>query len=337
MNTMYLGNGEDCSRGKQLLENSALLEMFKRKFVVIHYIREYMYNVGAVEVEVPYLNKYREGAPLGQFQTIDPVTNERLFLRHSPENYLRRVAPALEHIYELGKNFRIEEEDDYHANEFLVLEDKSTLHDYESGMAMLVELIKYALVKVYGDCKTDYFDMRALKYVKFDDLFLLNCGFRLDDPLFKEKCINLLKDYELPLSKELYDWEILELIQSHLIERNIVEPTIIIDYPQPLQHFSPYNKKRNSYERFSLIINGVEVCDGGMKFDNVEEYRAVLEENEDYARRYLGMSDFIVSPFMYSDVECSKANVFSFGLGIDRLFAICEGKKIHDVILFPCK
>lgn len=57
--------------------------MFKWKFTMLHSIREFLFLSGAIEVDVPYMNRYREGAPLEQFETTNPVSKGRYLLRHS--------------------------------------------------------------------------------------------------------------------------------------------------------------------------------------------------------------------------------------------------------------
>lgn len=332
---MYKKDEESRTRGKQLLQNHTILELFKKKYEMIHAIREYLYTCGAMEVEVAYLNKYREGAPLYQYETSDPITGERFFLRHSPENFLRRIVQPFHHVYEIGKNFRVEIEDDFRANEYTVLEHKSVDHTYMEGINMLVNMVKYTVEKTFGSLNTGVVDFNKLTIVTFDEMMKKHMGFGMSDPNFKNLALEALKPYELPVSKEKYDWEIYELIMKYFIEANIKDPTIVIDYPVALQHISVVNKKRNVAERFTMVINGVEVCDGGVKFDNAAEYRTVFEENEDYAKCYMNFEDFEISPDFYEDVEFSNMKMFGYGMGIDRLFAECVGKNIHDVILFP--
>lgn len=332
---MYHKDEKSKYRGTQLLEDESVRDMFKKKFDLIHHLREYMYSVGSIEVEVPYMNKYREGAPLVQYETIDPITKERFFLRHSPENFLRRIGQPFRNIYEIGKNFRVEYEDDFRANEYLVLEHKSVEHSYQQGVELVIELLKYITVNTFGSLNTGFIDFQNLNVVTFDDLMRHHLGFSMHDPNASELALKALEDIEQPLSKEKYDWEIYELVMKYFIEKRIDQPTIVIDFPVALQHTAVIDKDRKIAKRFSLIVKGIEVCDGGVKFDNSDEYRAVFEENEDFARRYMGFEDFEVSPEFYVDIDSGHMEMFSFGLGIDRLFALCVGKNIHDVILFP--
>lgn len=332
---MYIKNEESRARGKQLLQKNDMLELFKKKYEMLHAIREYLYACGAIEVEVAYLNKYREGAPLSQYETRDPITGERFFLRHSPENFLRRIVQPFRHVYEIGKNFRVEIEDDFRANEYIVLEHKSVDHTYMEGINMMVNMVKYAVEKTFGSLNTGIVDFNKLTIVTFDEMMRKYMGFGMLDSNFKELALNALEPYELPVSEEKYEWEIYELILKYFIEANIEYPTVVIDYPKALQHISVVNEQRGIAERFTMVINGVEVCDGGVKFDNAAEYREVFDENKDYAKRYMNIEDFEMSPEFYEDIEFGHMKMFGYGMGIDRLFAVCVGKNIHDVILFP--
>ena len=332
---MYTKDEKAKLRGTQLLTDESVLNMFKTKFDMIHHLREYLYSVGSIEVEVPYMNKYREGAPVVQYETIDPITKERFFLRHSPENFLRRIGQPFRNIYEIGKNFRVEYEDDFHANEYIVLEHKSVEHSYQQGIDLVVELLKYTMRNTFGSLDTGIVNFENLSIVTFDELMKKNLGFSMHAPNASKLALKALEGIEEPLSKEKYDWEIYELVMKYFIEKKIEEPTIVTDFPVALQHTAVIDREKQISKRFSLIIKGIEVCDGGIKFDNSDEYRAVFEENEDFARRYMGFEHFEVSPEFYTDVDNGHMEMFSFGLGIDRLFALCVGKNIHDVILFP--
>jgi lysyl-tRNA synthetase class 2 len=332
---MFSKDSSSVARGKQLLSDPNTLSLFKKKFALIHAIRDYLYSCGAIEVEVAYMNKYREGAPLHQYETTDPVTKERFFLRHSPENFLRRVVQPFRHIYEIGKNFRVETEDAFRANEYIVLEHKSVEHTYRAGIDMMANMVKYAVNEAFGSLNTGVVDFSKLSIVTFDDMMKRHMGFSMYDPDYKTKALIALAPYELPISSEKYDWEVFELILKYFIEANINDPTIVIDYPIALQHISVADYDRVISERFTMVINTVEVCDGGVKFDNAKEYEVVFEENADYAKRYMDISDFEVSPEFYEDVDFTHEKMFGYGLGIDRLFAVCVGKNIHDIILFP--
>lgn len=332
---MYTKDEKSKLRGTQLLNDESILNMFKMKFNLIYYLREYLHSVGSIEVEVPYMNKYREGAPLVQYETVDPITNERFFLRHSPENFLRRVGQPFRNIYEIGKNFRVEYEDDFSANEYIVLEHKSVEHSYYQGVELVIELVKYSIQKTFDSLNTGIINFKNLTVVSFDDLMQKNLGFSMHDPNAPELALKALEGIEEPVSEEKYEWEIYELVMKYFIEKKIEEPTIVVDFPVALQHTAVIDKEKRISKRFSLIIKGIEVCDGGVKFDNSDEYRAVFKENEDFAKRYMGFEDFEVSPEFYTDIDSGHMEMFSFGLGIDRLFALCVGKNIHDVILFP--
>lgn len=332
---MYKKNPNAKTRGKQLLTDESTLDLFRKKFIFIRAVREFLHNCGVLEVEAPYLNIYREGAPLLQYETDDPVTGERFFLRHSPENFLRRIVQPFRQVYEMGKNFRIEKESDFRANEYILLEHWSAEHSYLDGVDMLKALLLYAVSTTFGSLNTGFVDFNKLSVVPFDEVMTKHLGFSMYDPDCAKKALVALKHYELPVSKEKYEWEIFELVLKHFVEANIKDPTIVIDFPVPLQHISVVDYEKQISQRLTLVIDGVEVSDGGIRFDNASDYRAVFDENADFARRYMELSDFAVSPEFYEDIDFVHEKVFVYGVGIDRLFALCVGKNIHDVILFP--
>ena len=86
---------------------------------------------------MPFLQRTREGAPVDQWSTINPVTGELWFLRHCMEDHLRRLTPTFPRVFEIGKAVRAEKRSAFHATEFLVLELVFRHVSYADGLDLI--------------------------------------------------------------------------------------------------------------------------------------------------------------------------------------------------------
>ncbi|EJW04511.1 hypothetical protein EDEG_01279 [Edhazardia aedis USNM 41457] len=90
---------------------------------VINYIRNFLNERDFLEVETPMMNLIPGGAAAKPFVTFHNELKLDLFMRISPELYLKQlVIGGLNRVYELGKNFRNEGIDLTHNPEFTACE-----------------------------------------------------------------------------------------------------------------------------------------------------------------------------------------------------------------------
>ena len=125
------------------------------------------------------------------------------------------------------------------------------------------------------------------------------------------------------------------MFEDH-IEKRIVGPTFIIDYPKsisPLSKASPENP--NIAERFELFINGMEFANGFSELnDPLEQYERFKEQDEERKR---GDDEAMVLDEDYiRALSYGMPPAAGIGIGIDRLVMLLTNKhSIRDVILFP--
>lgn len=319
--------------GQYLASDRDIVEMFRRKARFMSAAREYLDNLGAIELQMPNLQKYREGAPVHQFVTSHPLTNEQLYLRHCMEDHLRRASNAFGLVYELGKAFRVEKEDQYRAIEFLVLEFVGKALTYRQGIEIICGLIRHAVAVAFGSLSVNGVDFTALTERPFDRVMRECLGFDSREADFRERAAAALERKSVVIPAE--DWEVYEELLKHYIEPSVDAPTVITDFPECLQHVCAVDEITRAAKRFSLVVKGVEVCDGGEKFISSGGYRKVYAENAEYRQHQLGILDNEEPAEFYSDIDSSPGPVFTFGLGIDRCFALFTGKSIQEVMLFP--
>lgn len=321
--------------GSYLQDHPEIVDLFKKKSRFIRAIRNHLTDIGAFELEMPCLQTYREGAPVHQFFTTHPLTGERFYLRHCMEDHLRRVCRFFGQVFELGKGFRVEVEDNFRANEFTVMEYVGEAVTYTQGLEIVKNLVANSVQQTFGTLLLDNVDFREISTITFDDLMWRVLGYGIFDPQFKSKSVDKLCEIGVNISSEVLDWEVYEELLKHYLEPSLIHPTLIIQFPMALQHVAEIDPEKKTAKRFSLIVNGIEICDGGVKFNNSELYQTIYQRNAEYRKANLDIDDNDLPHEFFEDIDRHKSNVFTFGLGVDRLFAICTVGNIHEVILFP--
>ena len=93
------------------------------------------------------------GAAAYPFSTHHRALDMKLFLKISPELYLKRlIVGGFEKVYEIGKNFRNEGIDRTHNPEFTMLEWYEAYTDYNDQMKRFEELIAHLAKTIFELC-----------------------------------------------------------------------------------------------------------------------------------------------------------------------------------------
>ncbi|MCK5572309.1 MAG: lysine--tRNA ligase, partial [Bacteroidetes bacterium] len=105
-----------------LVVNPQVREVFLLRAKIISGIRQYLDNLGYLEVETPVLQPQYGGAFARPFVTHHNALGTDLYLRIADELYLKRlIVGGFEGVYEISKDFRNEGMDRSHNPEFTML------------------------------------------------------------------------------------------------------------------------------------------------------------------------------------------------------------------------
>jgi len=322
--------------GTLLKDNPAERELLLTKAGLLRAVRGWLHEVGFVEVATPVLCQDRESAPIPQFSTSHPLTGQPFHLKHSSEEHLRRVVISVDRVYDLGKAIRAEREDDQHAVEFTMLQTAARNVTLDQGTGLVADLVRQAVHAAFGTLATVGADFRVIRTRSVDAAIAEALGLPaapVGADLVAAARTWLLEHRGFTAGGT--DWAVMEDFIKHAVEAPVTTPTILVGFPYELRHNSRIDPATGRAQRFSLIANGVEVCDGGVKLRASEDYRPMVEANIALRTELHGVPADRGPIDFYADIDRDPADVFTFGLGIERLVAICAGLTVFDTLTFP--
>lgn len=118
--------------------------------------RDFMNKHGFIEINTPVLELTTGGADATPFVTHMDALDQDYYLRISHELPLKRLLGAgFEKVYDIGPRFRNEGVDDEHLPEHIAFESYAAYEDYEDGMNLYEEMIKYVAKETWGTLEFD--------------------------------------------------------------------------------------------------------------------------------------------------------------------------------------
>ncbi|MGE5085487.1 MAG: lysine--tRNA ligase, partial [Bacillota bacterium] len=144
-------------RHLDLMTDADSRKVFETRSKIISEIRRFLDSRGFMEVETPTLQPIYGGASATPFITHHKALDMKLYMRISPELYLKRLlVGGFEKVYEISKNFRNEGIDRTHNPEFSLLEFYEAYTDYNYQMNQFEELVSQLALKITGSMKISY-------------------------------------------------------------------------------------------------------------------------------------------------------------------------------------
>jgi lysyl-tRNA synthetase class 2 len=320
----------------------AVNEDTRRDFItrsrMIAAIRRWLDERGFVEVETPVLQPRYGGAFARPFVTHHNELDADLYLRIATELYLKRlIVGGLEKVYELGKDFRNEGVSYKHQPEFTMLEWYEAYADYRDTMERIEQLVQDVALEVLGTTEVTFrghdVDLRApWQRVRLPDrLAELGLWTESEDDL---RAALAARGADTGADRT---WaQLVDHALSAFVEPELVEPTILHDYPVELSPFARLtDDDPRLVERFEYYVAGMELGNAFTEINTAEDQAARFRMQE--AERAAG--DALAEagdPDYVEALAYGMPPTGGIGLGIDRLAMLFTGREtIRDVVLFP--
>lgn len=329
-------------RSVDLIVNSEVKDTFVKRSKIIKAMREYLESNGYLEVDTPMLNVVPGGAAAKPFETYHNALDMGLYLRISPELYLKRlIVGGFDKVYEIGKNFRNEGISVKHNPEFTNMELYSAYDDYNDMMNVSEEMIKYIANQVLGTEKINYqgteIDLSGTwKRITMIDSINEVTGVDFNNILTDEAAIEVGKRMGLEVDNTYKRGDVINLAFEEKVEETLIQPTFITDYPVEV---SPLTKRRidkpELVERFELFINGREYGNAYSELNDPIDQRARFDDQ--VAQREAGDEEANMQDDDFlTALEYGMPPTGGLGIGLDRLIMLLtDSASIRDVLFFP--
>lgn len=328
-----------------LIVNPESKDVFKKRSMMVNYIRNYLADKGFLEVETPMMQPIPGGAAAKPFVTHHNALDVDLFMRIAPELYLKRLlVGGFEKVFELNRNFRNEGISTFHNPEFTMMEVYMAYGTYENHIELTEDLVSSMVNKLYGTDSIKYQDhqlsfKRPWAKMTVHESIINHCP-SLNYDLLKDKDAVLkyikTKHYATLLPKDPNIGEAIMLVFDEEVQAKIVNPTFITHYPVEISPLARrFDDNPTLTERFELFIAGKEVANAFTELnDPIDQKGRFLEQakkkdkGDEEAHHY--DEDFI------NALEHGMPPAAGLGIGIDRLvMLLTNSPSIRDVILFP--
>lgn len=327
-------------RHLDLITDADSREVFTKRSRIISEIRTWLNSRGFLEVETPTLQPIYGGAAAYPFSTHHRALDMKLYMKISPELYLKRlIVGGFEKVYEIGKNFRNEGIDRTHNPEFTMLEWYEAYTDYNYQMKQFEELIAHLAVSLTGSTKVVY-QGKEIDFTAPWRRLTVHDGVReyagIDpDKSTKEQLVARLKELGGDVTKAGTHGEAVMQLFEAAAEEHLWQPTFVMDHPMEI---SPLTKKHRTkkglVERFEPFAACMEIGNSYTELNDPEDQLARLKEQE--AKRVVDEEAQPMDDDFIHAIDTGMPPTGGVGLGIERIVMILTDRpSIRDIILFP--
>lgn len=327
-------------RHLDLISDPESRKVFETRSKIIREVRNFLDGRGFLEVETPVLQPLYGGAAAKPFSTHHNALDMKLFMKISPELYLKRlIVGGFDKVYEIGKNFRNEGIDRSHNPEFTMLEYYEAYTDYNYQMKQFEELVCHVVKAVKGTLKFEYqgkeIDFTApwkkitvlggiKEYAKINPDSEAELDAYLKANGDKKKNYSKMKLGE----KQISAFEV-------AVEPHIWNPMFVMDHPVEISPLTKIHRTDSRLvERFEPFAAGMEIGNSYSELNDPEEQRNRLKEQE--AHRVVNDEAHPMDEDFLHAIETGMPPTGGVGIGMERLVMILTDRpSIRDIIFFP--
>ncbi len=326
-----------------LIMNDEARRTFRIRSQMIDGIRDYLTDRDYLEVETPMMQAIPGGASAKPFETYHNALDLSMFLRISPELYLKRlVVGGFERVFEINRNFRNEGLSTRHNPEFTMIEFYQAYADYNDLMDLTEDMLRYLATRILGKTLLDYqgkqfdFGKPFTRMSVFDSILHFNPDISADELRTMAGAKAVAEKLKIQVKETWGLGKIHIEIFEATVEHRLEQPTFITQYPTEV---SPLARRNDNdpfvTDRFEFFIGGREIANGFSELndaeDQAERFQHQVKEKEagdDEAMYY--DADYVTA------LEYGLPPTAGEGIGIDRLVMLfTDSPSIRDVLLFP--
>ena len=327
-----------------LMVNPEVKQNFIIRSKFIKHMRNYLDNMGYIEVETPVLNTIAGGASARPFVTHHNTLDIDMFMRIATELPLKRlIVGGMDRVYEIGRIFRNEGMDPKHNPEFTSIELYQAYADFHDMMDIAEGIFTTFAKEVLGTYEVEWMGEKidltpgwprmtmveaVKKYVGIDFDVITDDAEAV--AAAKAKGVELSDAAEKTWGNALY------ACFDQRVEEHLIQPTFITMYPvevSPLTKRSPQDPRLT--ERFEFFICHSEMGNAYSELNDPIDQKARFQKQVEQRERGDDETEMMDDDFINA-LEYGMPPTGGMGIGIDRaVMLFTNSDSIREVILFP--
>lgn len=325
-----------------LIMNDESKQTFITRIKILKLIRNFMDNLGYLEVETPVLHPILGGANARPFVTHHNALDRNFYLRIATELPLKKlIVGGFDKVYEIGRIFRNEGMDSTHNPEFTSMEVYAAYENMDNMLELIESLFKY-VAKELGMEKINIGDnvidiSQKFRKIHMVDFIKKETGvdfWKVDSDLEAQ---NIAKKHNIEFQKhQQTKGHIINLFFEEFCEKKCIQPTFVWGHPIDVSPLSKKDYSKPGYtKRFELFINTKEYANAFSELnDPIDQYERFLSQINE---KNLGNDEAVEMDIDFIEaLEYGMPPTGGLGLGIDRMVMLFSNKStIRDVLLFP--
>ena len=320
----------------------------KQNFIIrsrfIKHLRDYLDNMGYIEVETPVLNTIAGGASARPFVTHHNTLDIDMFMRIATELPLKRlIIGGMDRVYEIGRIFRNEGMDPKHNPEFTSVELYQAYADFHDMMDIAEGVFTTFAQKVLGTYELEWMGEKVNLAPGWPRMTMVEAvrqyvGIDFDAITDDAEAVAAAKakGVELSDAAEKTWGNALYACFDQRVEEHLVQPTFITMYPvevSPLTKRSPADPRLT--ERFEFFICRSEMGNAYSELNDPIDQRARFMKQVEQRERGDDETEMLDEDFLNA-MEYGMPPTGGMGIGIDRaVMLFTNSDSIREVILFP--
>lgn len=324
-----------------LVVNPDVREVFRKRSMMVQYMRMFMLHAGYLEVETPILQPIYGGASARPFVTHHNTLDMTLYLRVANELYLKRlIVGGYNGVFEFSKDFRNEGMSRFHNPEFTQVELYVAYKDYNWMMTFVEQMLEHVAVSLHGSTTVRVgehdIDFKA-PWPRIPMLEAIHAHTGVDlSGMSLPAMADAARALGVHVDNTMGKGKIIDEIFGEFVEHKLIQPTFITDYPVEM---SPLAKKHRTkdglVERFEAICNGKEIANAFSELNDPIDQRERFEEQVRLREKGDDEAMALDEDFLRA-LEYGMPPTAGLGIGIDRLAMIMTNQdSIRDVLFFP--